>query len=110
MAGPAESIIKGGEITPGSSGNIWVTPDRYVDGATAQSRLALGRTPDGYFEIPVCRVSCPSSPSSRHGAKPLDPTQPRRTLFKSQTNALALGQNKRLNRAQDPLFVDGFEL
>ena len=59
----AESIIKGGEITPGSSGNIWVTPDRYVDGATAQSRLALSRTPDGYFEIPVCRVSCPSPPS-----------------------------------------------
>lgn len=60
----AESIIKGGEITPGSSGNIWVTPDRYVNGATAQSRLALSRTPDGYFEIPLCRVSCPSPPST----------------------------------------------
>ena len=63
-SGAAESIIKGGEITPGSSGNIWVTPDRYVDSATAQSRLALGRTPDGYFEIPLCRVSCPSPAST----------------------------------------------
>lgn len=60
----AESISKGGEITPGlSSGKTWLTPDEYLYGATAQSRLALNKTPDGYFEIPMCRVSCPSSPS-----------------------------------------------
>jgi hypothetical protein len=60
----AESISKGGEITPGlSSGKTWLTPDEYLNGVTAQSRLALNKTPDGYFEIPMCRVSCPSSPS-----------------------------------------------
>lgn len=60
----AEAIAKGGEILPGpSSGRIWVTPDEYVDAATAQSRLALPNTPDGYFEFPLCRVDCPSPPS-----------------------------------------------
>ena len=60
----ADSISKGGEITPGPvSGRTWLTPDEYLDGATAQSRLALNKTPDGYFEIPMCRVGCPSSPS-----------------------------------------------
>ena len=60
----AESITKAGKTIPGSSsGKTWLTPDEYLDGATAQSRLALNKTPDGYFEIPMCRVSCPSSPS-----------------------------------------------
>ena len=59
--------MKGGEITPGSSGKIWVTPDEYLDGVTAQQRLAVDKTPGGYFEIPICRVSCPSPPS------PVDP-------------------------------------
>lgn len=60
----AESISKGGEITPGPvSGKTWLTPDEYLDGVTAQSKLALNKTPDGYFEIPMCRVQCPSSPS-----------------------------------------------
>lgn len=60
----ADSISKGGEITPGPvSGRTWLTPDEYLDGATAQSRLALNKAPDGYFEIPMCRVGCPSSPS-----------------------------------------------
>ncbi|MDO8390244.1 MAG: RHS repeat-associated core domain-containing protein [Actinomycetota bacterium] len=59
-----ESISKGGEITPGvSSGKTWLTPDEYLDGVSAQSKLALNKTPDGYFEIPMCRVQCPSSPS-----------------------------------------------
>ena len=60
----AEAIAKGGEILPGpSSGRIWVTPDEYVDAATAQSRLALPNAHDGYFEFPLCRVDCPSPPS-----------------------------------------------
>lgn len=60
----AESITKAGKTIPGSSsGKTWLTPDEYLDGATAQSRLALNKTPDGYFEIPMCRVSCPTSPS-----------------------------------------------
>jgi hypothetical protein len=60
----AESITKAGKTIPGSSsGKTWLTPDEYLDGATAQSKLALNKTPDGYFEIPMCRVSCPSSPS-----------------------------------------------
>jgi hypothetical protein len=60
----AESITKAGKTIPGSSsGRTWLTPDEYLDGATAQSKLALNKTPDGYFEIPMCRVSCPSSPS-----------------------------------------------
>jgi len=60
----AESITKAGKTIPGSSsGETWLTPDEYLDGATEQSKLALNKTPDGYFEIPMCRVSCPSSPS-----------------------------------------------
>ena len=59
----AESIMKGGQIEPGlQSGKIWLTPDKYASGAQARAKLALNRTPDGYFEIPVCRVKCPSTP------------------------------------------------
>jgi RHS repeat-associated protein len=61
----AEQIAKSGQIRPGlESGKIWVTPDKYADGATAQARLALDKTPGGYFEIPVCRIQCPSAPST----------------------------------------------
>jgi hypothetical protein len=38
------------------------------------------------------------------------PDQRRRLLVKRQTDALVLFENKRLKRAQDPLFVDGVEL
>lgn len=60
----AGSISKSGRIEPGlSSGKTWLTPDKYGSGAEAQARLALNKTPDGYFEIPMCRVRCPSGPS-----------------------------------------------
>lgn len=63
-SGAAESIAKGGSIEPGlNSGKIWVTPDRYASGAEARAKLALDKTPDGYFEIPTCRVKCPTGPS-----------------------------------------------
>ncbi len=63
-SGAAESIMKGGSIEPGlKSGKIWVTPDRYASGAEARAKLALDKTPDGYFEIPMCRVKCPTAPS-----------------------------------------------
>lgn len=59
----AEAITKGGSIEPGAqSGKIWLTPDRYASGAEARAKLALNKTPDGYFEIPTCRVTCPSAP------------------------------------------------
>jgi RHS repeat-associated protein len=60
----AVPISKGGYIRPSAqSGRTWVSPDEYLSGATAQERLALPRTPDGYYEIPTCRVQCPSAPS-----------------------------------------------
>lgn len=60
----AQSISNSGTIEPGlSSGRTWLTPDRYASGAEARARLALNKTPDGYFEIPMCRVQCPSGPS-----------------------------------------------
>jgi hypothetical protein len=60
----AENILKEGAIKPGAaSGRVWLTPDTYVSGAEAQARLALKTTPDGYFEVPMCRVRCASSPS-----------------------------------------------
>ncbi len=61
----AEQIAKSGQVRPGlESGKIWVTPDKYADGAAAQARLALDKTPGGYFEIPVCRIQCPTAPST----------------------------------------------
>lgn len=59
----AESIVKGGQINPGKSGKIWTTPDEYASGAQARAKLSLDKTPDGYFEIPTCRIQCPSAPS-----------------------------------------------
>lgn len=63
-SGAAEGIMKGGTIEPGlKSGKIWVTPDRYASGAEARAKLALDKTPNGYFEIPMCRIKCPTGPS-----------------------------------------------
>lgn len=59
----AESISKEGVLRPGSSGKTWLTTDRYASGTEARSGLALNKTPDGYFEVPMCRVQCPSGPS-----------------------------------------------
>jgi hypothetical protein len=56
-------ILKEGAIKPGpASGKVWVTPDKYANGAEAQAKLALNKTPGGYFEIPMCRVQCRSAP------------------------------------------------
>jgi len=60
----AQSISKEGVLRPGASGKTWLTPDRYSSGAEAQAKLALNKTPDGYYEIPMCRVQCPSAPST----------------------------------------------
>lgn len=46
-----------------NSGKTWLTPDKYASGAEARSGLALNKTPDGYYEIPMCRIQCPSGPS-----------------------------------------------
>ena len=60
----AVAITKSGQIDVGSSsGKIWLTTDRYASGAEAQTKLALPRQPDGYFEVPLSRVSSPSSSS-----------------------------------------------
>jgi hypothetical protein len=48
----AEQIIGDGEINPSADGNTYLTPDRYADGSTAQSRLAMGTEPEGYIEVP----------------------------------------------------------
>lgn len=54
----------GGYILPGASSRVVsVTTDEYADGASAQAGLALARTPDGYYEIPVSRIDGLSEPS-----------------------------------------------
>jgi hypothetical protein len=60
----ANSISKEGVLRPGASGKTWLTPDEYASGAEARAKLALNKTPDGYYEIPMCRVQCPSGPST----------------------------------------------
>jgi len=59
----AQSISKEGVLRPGASGKTYLTPDEYASGAEARARLALNKTPDGYYEIPMCRVQCASGPS-----------------------------------------------
>jgi hypothetical protein len=50
----ADSISKSGTIEPGlSSGKTWLTADQYASGAEARAKLALNKTPDGYYEIPM---------------------------------------------------------
>jgi beta-lactam-binding protein with PASTA domain len=53
----AAQILASGAIIPGGSGLVYVTPDAYTDGATAQAGLSLETTPDGYFEILVSRIT-----------------------------------------------------
>ncbi len=62
-ADAAKAITESGRIEPGAaSGKIWLTPDEYASGADARSALALNKTPEGCFEIPLCRVSGLSPP------------------------------------------------
>jgi hypothetical protein len=49
----AEQILADGKINPSADGHTYLTPDVYDDGPSAQAGLALGHTPDGYFEIPT---------------------------------------------------------
>jgi RHS repeat-associated protein len=60
----AEAISKSGSLEPGATGETWLTPDQYSSGAEAQAKLALNKTPDGYYDIPACRVNCASGPST----------------------------------------------
>jgi len=47
-----EGISASGSINPSADGNVYLTPVLYLDGESAQSFLALSRTPIGYFVIP----------------------------------------------------------
>ena len=61
----ADAIQAAGRIEPSPvSGNIYLTPDEYASGSEAEAQLAMDKTPDGCFEIPMCRATNPSAPSS----------------------------------------------
>lgn len=49
----AEQILSDGQINPSSNGYTYLTPDRYAEGSTAESRLALSTQPDGYIRVPA---------------------------------------------------------
>ena len=57
------AIEEDGQIVPGRSGKIWVTPDRYDSGGEAMKRLALNKEPEGFFEIPLSRLPGVTKPS-----------------------------------------------
>jgi RHS repeat-associated protein len=61
----------GGFLDPafGSGGKIYVTPTIYKSGAEARHALELRLTPNGYFEIPQCRLPglTPEPPTSGGG-------------------------------------------
>lgn len=48
----AEQILDDGQINPSADGKTYLTPDRYTEGSTAQSRLSMGTKPEGYIEVP----------------------------------------------------------
>lgn len=57
-----DGIEMSGQISPGPSGRLYLTPDFYDQGSEAQTMLALPHRPVGYFEIPVERVFESSQP------------------------------------------------
>lgn len=65
-----QGIERLGLITPSLDGLVYLTPDSYDSGTLARERLALSRTPTGYFEVPDERLIAPSKPRSvrPHGA------------------------------------------
>ncbi len=70
----AECILGQGGIKPGpASGKVWLTPDKYAIGAEARAKLALNKTPDGYFEIPMCLRSRCAAFSARRLLAGLNP-------------------------------------
>ena len=61
----AESITNTGRINPSSvTGKTFLSPDEYETAAEAEAKLALPRSPEGYFRIPSERVINPSEPSA----------------------------------------------
>jgi hypothetical protein len=48
------ALIQAGGFILGNP--VYTTPQRYADGSTAQSALALSQTPDGYFKIPAANA------------------------------------------------------
>jgi RHS repeat-associated protein len=63
----AADIEADGLIKPSGDGYTYLTPDSYDDGLTAQQRLALKGTPDGYFEIPFDNPPASSTVSPANG-------------------------------------------
>lgn len=57
-----QGIERLGLITPSLDGFVYLTPDSYDSGSLARARLALRRTPTGYFEVPEDRLDEPSEP------------------------------------------------
>ncbi|WP_235357454.1 RHS repeat-associated core domain-containing protein [Arsukibacterium sp. MJ3] len=54
-------IDESGYIMPGkSTGKIWLTPDVYNTGVDARAGLALDKTPNGYYKIPLTNIPPPS--------------------------------------------------
>jgi RHS repeat-associated protein len=49
-------ITADGVIAPSSDGFVYMTPTPYVSGSQAQEKLALSRTPVGYFRVPIVNV------------------------------------------------------
>ncbi|MFC3122060.1 RHS repeat-associated core domain-containing protein [Agaribacter flavus] len=55
-------IDESGAILPGpNSGKVWMTPDTYATGEQARASLALDKTPDGYYKVPLTNI--PPKPS-----------------------------------------------
>ena len=59
-------IDAAGQINPGvQSGKVFLSPTEYADPLTAQSELALPRTPTaGYYEIPESRLPGLTDPTT----------------------------------------------
>jgi hypothetical protein len=55
-------IERVGLITRSADGRVYLTPDPYESGEVARDRLALQRTPTGYFEVPEERLHGLSQP------------------------------------------------
>jgi len=57
-ASNAKSIMDGGFIVPkDEAGEIYVSPTLYPTATDAQNALSIPNVPEGYFQIPIARVS-----------------------------------------------------
>lgn len=70
----AKGILESGaiKVPDEEDGQVYFTPDEYSSGAEAQNSLALPRTPDGYFKIPLGRVVGPSDVTEVEPANGMD--------------------------------------